>query len=179
MNKKSFMEQFNTMLAVLKQKDMCAKEINVRTHVYYEHLKGIPGDIWAETVQHIILTHDFFPTIREICSAVGDAVMRREGRPQAEDAWLEVLEALRRGKSADCVSHPDIAKAVSAVGGWEVIGHASVRYELNDYREYFMGYYEQLAEDRRRSVIHPGPIPGAGRKVLPFHAQKVLSERRY
>ena len=177
MNKQAFEQTFNTMLTVLKQKNPWTGQMNIKTQVYYECLKGISDDLWAETVQTILITHDFFPTIHEICSAVGDTEMRREGRPQVEDAWVEVLDALRRGK-ADPISHPDIAKAVSAVGGWDAIGSVSVQYGLSDFQKRFKGYYTQLAENRRRSAVALKIAPATERNILPFPAKKVLPDGR-
>ena len=177
MNEKIFVQTYNTMLVALRRKDMCQKESNAQIQVYYQYLKDIPDDLWAKTVKTVLATADFFPTIHEICNAVGDTEMRREGRPQAEDAWLQVLEILRRGKLADCASHPDITKAVSAVGGWNVIGSASVQFELREYRKSFIGYFNRLAENRRRSAVAFDPIPGRGKKVLPFPNRKVSGTR--
>ena len=178
MNKNSFVDKFNILLTALRRRDMTQKEIGAQIQVYYQCLKGIPDDLWAETIQTVLATADFFPTIHEICNAVGDTEMRREGRPQAEDAWLETLEILRRGKSPDSVSYPDIAKAVTVVGGWNMIGSASIQYTLNDYKRSFVGYYNQLAENRRRSAVAFGPTPGAEQKVLAFPTRKVSGTRQ-
>lgn len=166
MKEESFGEKFNCMFMVLKHKDMCMEEVEAKTRIYYEWLKDIPGDLWDETVKTILLTQDFFPTINEIRRVSCELMMKLEGRPYAEDAWTEALTVVQRGTENNNLSHPDIEDAISAVGGRNKVGYASLGYELDTYRRRFVEYYNQLAKDRQKSGFVPIMIDGGSKRKL-------------
>ena len=162
MKRESFAGKFNIMLTVLKHKNMSTEEVEAKIQIYYECLKDIPDDLWGETVKTILFTQDFFPTVNEIRRVSCELMMKLEGRPLAEDAWTEALTAIQRGMGNNNFSHPDIGDAISAVGGRDKVGYASFGYELDTYRRRFAEYYNQLAQDRRKSGFVPAMIDGGG-----------------
>ncbi|MBW2545545.1 MAG: hypothetical protein JRD43_08900, partial [Deltaproteobacteria bacterium] len=98
---------------------------------------------------------DFFPTINEIRRVGHELTMKLEGRPSAEEAWTEVLAAVRRGEENNNFSHPDIENAMSVVGGRCQIGYSKLGYELDTYRRRFVDHYNRIAIDRQNSDFHP------------------------
>jgi len=169
MKEEVFCKNLNIMFAVLKHKNANMEEVEAKTRIYYECLKDIPDDLWDETVKTILFTQDFFPTINEIRRVSCGLIMKLEGRPLAESAWTEALTGIQRaGMENNNFSHPDIEDAISAVGGRDKVGYASLGYELDIYRRRFVEYYNQLAQDRQKSEFVPAMIDGGsgGKKKL-------------
>ncbi|MDO9528056.1 MAG: hypothetical protein Q7J27_02730, partial [Syntrophales bacterium] len=150
MKMESFAEKFNAMLTVCKHKNTGMKEVETKMQIYYECLKDIPDDLWDETVKTVLFTQDFFPTINEIRKVSCGLTMKLEGRPLAESAWTEALVGIQRGMGSNDFGHPDIEDAISAVGGRDKVGYASLGYELDMYHKRFVEYYNQLGQDRQK-----------------------------
>lgn len=99
-----------------------------RTYVaYHAILHDIPGDMLRASALHLGGESKWFPTAAELRHAVFALQERAQGIPTAQDAWAEVKRAFRRGFSIyrapalEDWSHPLIAKALDAIGGWRTL----------------------------------------------------------
>jgi hypothetical protein len=128
-----------------------------RTALYVAALDDLPGDVLHLAVLDLIRTTRYMPRVAEVRRAVLDLVRPR--RPDAGEAWAEVLDAIRSlGRHGRPEwSHPLIGDAVRAVGGWRWLCDST---NPTADRARFLDAYARLAERDEHDVLGAPALDG-------------------
>lgn len=131
------------------------------TEAYENMLADLPFAETGAAVERWIKTQKYFPTIAEIRGAVADA---ETGRMAPAEAWVEVMEAVRRVGSYRTPkwSHPAIADAIRAMGGWQDFCASDDPQTV--LRSQFLKLFDQLQARRSEDANVAGLLTG-GAKV--------------
>ncbi len=89
--------------------------------IYAAALQDLPVEVVKMAMDKLVLTSDWFPSVKEIRSAAEGLVRHSNGNnlPTADEAWAEVLKLGRRYSPDEKwpFSCPEIEQAVRAFGG--------------------------------------------------------------
>lgn len=103
------------------------QEIDNMITAYYAVLQDIPDQLLKAATLHAAGKGRFFPSASELRQAAVEIQIRAKDIPPAQDAWAEVKRAFRSGFSRYRVpsvadwSHPMVARALDAIGGWRTL----------------------------------------------------------
>lgn len=123
---------------------------------WFELLGNLPFQTATLALKKYSLTNKFPPTISDICTLAADLIEDRI--PDADEAWGEVIKAIRRygypreREALDSMSET-VRKTVERIGFQDIC--KSQYDQLNTLRAQFKGFYE--AEYRRSMEIHKMP----------------------
>lgn len=133
---------------------------------YWLALRDWPLAEFEAAAAHLMATATFMPRPAEFNA------LRKAGRQTAGEAWLAVLENVRRSayRYGDTVGGA-ADRAVAALGGYHVVGHCDLD-KLGFPERRFAEHYDALqdADDTRTALPHiaqPAALPPALRSLLP------------
>lgn len=151
------------------------QEIDNMITAYHAVLQDIPDQLLNAATLHAAGKGRFFPSASELRQAAVEIKIRAEDIPPAQDAWGEVKRAFRSGFSRYNVpsvadwSHPMIARALDAIGGWRTLCDSE-----NDAadRARFLQAYQVYLE---RNISDLELLPAVSRAVEQIRGRRGIS----
>lgn len=129
--------------------------------VYRRALEDIPPAVLQETVDELIRTSRFFPTVAEIREAAAERTL---GLPSEAEALEQIKARQRWARDPEILDpadpptlHPLVREAVDHVGGW----HA---FRASDRAEVVRGQFLRLYRDLRAAGVRDYQV---GRELAP------------
>lgn len=139
--------------------------------VYWQALAAYPADAVEAVVREHIATSKFFPAVAELVQPLRQAAAGPVLTPEA--AWEEVMAAVRRYSvyaPHPPWSHPAIARAVLAVGGYESICAATAA-ETAALRAHFyrhiQAHLDREAQERQQAPVRAALAAAQPAQALP------------
>jgi len=137
---------------------------------------GVPAPLLYAAVERCVLTCKFFPTVAEIVQAAEDMAGTAGGcgAPNAEEAWAEVARAayhLGWNRKPEW-SHPDVGRAVDAMGGWLAVCECESS-EWGNFGARYRKVYEGLARGQRSRKLDEFLLGGHMADIA-----RLIAERR-
>jgi len=119
---------------------MQEKDLRPTAALWEKMLSDMPYSLAESALMKIIATSKFFPTVAEIRQAAEQ--LKGESLPSADQAWLEVMEAIKSVGSygIPVFSHEAIKNAVSTIGWTNICRSENIGVE----RGHFLKVYEAI-----------------------------------
>lgn len=100
-------------------------------------------------LQKVMMKSKYFPTIADIVEEGRSLMNYSQGTPTAEEAWSEVMKAIRKGIKPEW-SHEYIGRAVQVVGYHNICMNENIGVE----RGHFFRVYDRLLEREVDNAIN-------------------------
>lgn len=139
-----------------------------RMQIYYDAIKDLPPEILFRTVQKLVYSQKFMPSIAEIVEATRSLMVTAgvvQGTKSWDEAWAEINKAMLRvgymGKPE--FSTPEIAAAVNAYGWMNLVMLESKDY--NTASAQCRRYYEDACKRSADERVNTAVLNGNGLRV--------------
>jgi hypothetical protein len=150
------LKKFAVLMATLAEVFDAGKEVSkIKMEIYFKSLEKHPIEHISQAISNMINTRVYpsFPKPAEILQEING---RNENR--ATEAWLEVLEAVKRIGNYQSVKFADpvIHSVVQVMGGWDQLAGSMTL----DEEKWKQKEFERLYQVMERRGDHPAYLPG-------------------
>lgn len=132
-------EEMARILVSLAEMKPGAKITAESLELWFQAMQGWSIEEFRAAAQHLMLSEEYFPNPWHF------AQLRKAQRMTSGEAWAIALQHVRSGNYHNAPSHPEVERAVTAMGGWKIIAWSTVD-SLPFLEKRFAAHFDQLAD---------------------------------